>query len=481
MLSYLDYAAFKKNADANGDGHWDCSTLAARWDYHQKAIDVIRILKIDNPSRVLEMGTMGASLVSCSHTIDFAERWDFQGKNPTYLHDARRIPWPISDKQYELFVALRVFQHLAPCQKACFREAKRISKCIILVVPDTYEHSELVSSRGIKYEDLLAWNGGVAPNVVQATRYGTLYFWGDTPRLAYAWLTLKWQMEKQNNTLAQYARRLWRIGSTKGKKIIGSTLKGMGLELRRVPDRKKNAEVVSRVNSHLRAHSGRTGQSVELIGPPGVGKTTLIDHMAQDAINRTWVTSQEVMGCLGDREPVPETFSDYEVLLGLKLEATLKYDFKVTNKDKYSLLAFFRSVADQDIRVRQSGAFTVVDDGLLQNYSNEMGRLYHENRDVFLRLVQNRSVVYMRASEKTVHERIIHRKAAGQLIRIHRGCNDDDLIQFTKRVLEDMTTFVEILEQAHVPVLFLDAWKAPEEYTNQVLEFINGLAHYRCK
>ncbi len=286
MLSYLDYAAFKKTADANVDGHWDSSTLAARWDYHQKAIDVIRLLKIDDPSQVLEMGTMGASLVSGSHTIDFAERWDFQGKNPTYLHDARRIPWPLGDKQYELFVALRVFQHLAPCQKACFQEAKRISKRIILVVPDIYVHRDLESSRGIKHADLLAWNGGVAPNLVQATRYGTLYAWGDASRQAHAWLKLKWLLESQKNILAQYAKRLWRVVLAKGKKIIRSALNGMGLELRRVPDRKKGAAVVSRVHSHLRAHSGKSGQMIEFIGPPGVGKTTLIDHMAQDEIKR---------------------------------------------------------------------------------------------------------------------------------------------------------------------------------------------------
>ena len=45
-----------------------------------------------DPSKVLEMGTMGLQCVIDSHTINFIEKWDFEGKAPTYFHDGRVIP-----------------------------------------------------------------------------------------------------------------------------------------------------------------------------------------------------------------------------------------------------------------------------------------------------------------------------------------------------------------------------------------------------
>ena len=44
-------------------------------------------------------------------------------------------PWPINDKQYDLFIALQVWEHLGNKQSRAFREAIRISKAVILSFP----------------------------------------------------------------------------------------------------------------------------------------------------------------------------------------------------------------------------------------------------------------------------------------------------------------------------------------------------------
>jgi predicted Ser/Thr protein kinase len=55
---------------------------------------------------------------------------------PTYNHDLRIIPWPIKDKQYNIFIALRVFHHMIDKAEECFNEMCRISDFIILVLPE---------------------------------------------------------------------------------------------------------------------------------------------------------------------------------------------------------------------------------------------------------------------------------------------------------------------------------------------------------
>lgn len=174
---YLTFEEYKvRTAEMQGD-HWKPHLVGARWDYHLRTINLIKALDLPDASKILEMGTMGVKCVKNSRTIDFAEKWDFPGKEPDYLHDARQIPWPIADKEYDLFVALRVFQHLTPKQQQCFDEAVRISKKIILVVDEEYNIPAFPESKGISYSDFVKYLNGVHPNIFTPTLMGNLYYW----------------------------------------------------------------------------------------------------------------------------------------------------------------------------------------------------------------------------------------------------------------------------------------------------------------
>lgn len=176
MVKYLSFEEYAQRTKELGGDHWKPQTVTRRWDYHRQAIDVLKGLGLESPKDVLEMGTMGITLVSGSDTIDYTEGWNYEGKKPTYVHDARVLPWPIPDKRYEVFVALRVFQHLAPKQAECVREAMRIAKKVLLVVPPTYTHRTAVDSRGISYTEFLRITG-VHPNRYLSTALGDLYYW----------------------------------------------------------------------------------------------------------------------------------------------------------------------------------------------------------------------------------------------------------------------------------------------------------------
>ena len=96
-----------------------------RWKYYKY---VIRCIKKHEWESCLELGPYVCPLVSHSDVMDYKDH----GLNPKYLHDAKDIPWPISDKQYDLFIALQVWEHLETYQSRCFAEVMRISKNAIL-------------------------------------------------------------------------------------------------------------------------------------------------------------------------------------------------------------------------------------------------------------------------------------------------------------------------------------------------------------
>ena len=178
-VQFIDYLEFAQRACQLEPNHWSSQPLEKRWDYHQKAIDILKTLAIETPADVLEMGTMGVQLVKGSDTLDYAERWNYTGKAPTYLHDGRSIPWPIPAKRYKAFIALRVFQYLIPRQKEAFEEAKRIAENVILVVPrdKAYTPKGLENAIGITREQLTAWNHGRPPTLCLETKLGNLYYW----------------------------------------------------------------------------------------------------------------------------------------------------------------------------------------------------------------------------------------------------------------------------------------------------------------
>lgn len=176
-LNFPDYDSFSEKTKGIKQGHWVSQPVQSRWDYHSRVINLIKSLDIDDPSRVLEMGTVGVQCVIGSHTIDFAEAWNYPGKSPNYMHDARQIPWPIQDKQYDLFVALRVFQHLAPKQKECVQEAMRIADKVIIVSPLQYNIELYPNSKGINYSDFVGYLDGIHPNLFIHTSMGFLYYW----------------------------------------------------------------------------------------------------------------------------------------------------------------------------------------------------------------------------------------------------------------------------------------------------------------
>lgn len=89
----------------------------------------------------LELGPNLQPLVVGADVMDIRALPELQLHPPArfVLHDATRPPWPMADKQYDLFVALQVFEHLRHEQNAAFLEVCRVAQYALISVPIDWE------------------------------------------------------------------------------------------------------------------------------------------------------------------------------------------------------------------------------------------------------------------------------------------------------------------------------------------------------
>jgi hypothetical protein len=129
--------------------------LKRRWPYYREAIALAERL---GPRRVLEIGCRHTPLFPGSDRLDNAAEF-----NPTFLHDATVVPWPVPDRSYDLVIALQVWEHLGDRQREAFSELPRISRYAILSLPFKWRRKNNPSHSGIDDSVVKRWTGGLAP------------------------------------------------------------------------------------------------------------------------------------------------------------------------------------------------------------------------------------------------------------------------------------------------------------------------------
>jgi Methyltransferase domain len=162
-----------------------------RWEYFKVVIDIVNRLK---PQSVLELGPGQHTIVKRCDVMLKPED-DAWGRpvNPigkVILHNATEKPWPVADKQYDLFIALQVWEHLDNKQSRAFREVMRVSRAAILSLPylwDVPPDSRNYPAHHQIDEELIGdWTLQVPPvEVVRIPRTGPEVSKG--PRIIYFW------------------------------------------------------------------------------------------------------------------------------------------------------------------------------------------------------------------------------------------------------------------------------------------------------
>jgi hypothetical protein len=162
-----------------------------RWEYFK---EVIQIIQKEDFKSVVELGPGLLPIVKNADVILNPEEDSFGRPSALggniYRFDATEKPWPIADKQYDLFIALQVWEHLDNKQSRAFREVIRISRAAILSFPYRWEGGEEKPShrahRSLDKELIEDWTlGGRPEKIVEIARTGPEFSKG--PRVIYFW------------------------------------------------------------------------------------------------------------------------------------------------------------------------------------------------------------------------------------------------------------------------------------------------------
>lgn len=156
----MTYAEYLKKVKAINNPYWNKS-FEARWNYLKHVASEINLI---SPNRTLEIGPNRLSLTSCDTlalSIDDVDR-DNLG-NRVFIHDAAALPWDVSDKHYDLVIALQVFEHLTPNQAIIFSEIVRVSKKCILSIPYKWNCPDDPVHHGIDDAMISIWTNGHVP------------------------------------------------------------------------------------------------------------------------------------------------------------------------------------------------------------------------------------------------------------------------------------------------------------------------------
>lgn len=450
-------------------GHWTPETIDQRWEYHSRVVELVKSLNISSPSSVLEMGTMGISCVDNSDTIDYLERWDFPGKEPTYVHDSRVTPWPIKDKQYEVFIALRVFQHLTPSQKEATKEAMRIARKVIIAVPDFYKNKEIAGSKGITYSEFVDFLGGIHPTLYFSTRDEYIYYWDvENPSTlnleAVMRQTRFYNHQALISNTQENAKSLFILEKTKkaARALIGKGRNGF--------QKIMGWRTKSGRNNLSSSGGKRASLHIEFVGHAGIGKSTLCDELKKHVIG-DWLYKEDLPDILPKFLGSESNEDQYLLLLGGKIKNLDHYS--LTSYQKLSLVRYFSDVLLKDL-VRNSSELSpkkfFLDEGLCHNFFEELVDLPDADLKT---LMAGRALVFMQArTNDTIINRIRKReKETGRMTTYHVGLNDDQLKDLAELNLSLFNDFVDRAEALGVPICKIFAEDGLQKNVNQVLEF----------
>lgn len=142
-----------------------------RWVYMNRVAEIVRR---ENPQTILEIGATDRPIALGCDNMDLADNKPFP---LTYIHDATEVPWPIADNQYDMVIAMQVFEHLVGKQQQAFKEVMRVSKSAILTFPDRW-HCPGDCHHNITPQIVQDWTLGVLPQeVIETSVRRVVYYW----------------------------------------------------------------------------------------------------------------------------------------------------------------------------------------------------------------------------------------------------------------------------------------------------------------
>jgi hypothetical protein len=186
-MDLMNYEDFQELLNSERGSYYE-----GRWAYFNEVINIIQ--EEEDIKKVLELGPSFQTIVKNCDIMVKPENdvWGRPQKHISmeYEHDATETPWPIKDKEYDLFIALQVWEHLGDKQEEAFKEVMRTSKMAILSFPYLWDcpkdNANYPEHHMIDEKIIAQWTLNVEPvKVIKIPRTGDRVSKG--PRIIYFW------------------------------------------------------------------------------------------------------------------------------------------------------------------------------------------------------------------------------------------------------------------------------------------------------
>ena len=164
MRKYLNYIHYLEKVKELDDIYWT-ETAEKRWEYIHVVLSQLKVMK---PKTILELGSNNINLTTFSDNMCLKkDDIDVENMmNRKYIQDALKMPWKaIRKKQYDVFIALQVFEHLRGKQAEVFKQIQRVSNTAILSFPFEWEYADFIHT-GITKNTINKWTCGMRPEEI---------------------------------------------------------------------------------------------------------------------------------------------------------------------------------------------------------------------------------------------------------------------------------------------------------------------------
>ena len=196
VVAGLDRLRRRPPAPVRALRRYEIVALADRVRYYRVRIDYMTVaagiaselIRRRGLRSALELGPHLRPLIVGADVMDLVEQPDLEAEGRVILHDASKVPWPVADRRYDLFVALQVFEHLGSSQPAAFREVRRVARHAIISLPIDWVMADPTDAHHqLSNETALAWFRPVAPTRIELGNGGPkkrfIYVFEDLPPL----------------------------------------------------------------------------------------------------------------------------------------------------------------------------------------------------------------------------------------------------------------------------------------------------------
>ncbi|WP_035578951.1 AAA family ATPase [Halomonas sp. TG39a] len=205
---------------------------------------------------------------------------------------------------------------------------------------------------------------------------------------------------------------------------------------------------------------------IEIIGCPGVGKSTLIDYMEEKELIKGLICTKLWATRLQRNNKIASAYTsilDYKIM---SLE-----DERV--RSRYLRHAIIPRAMDKYIENNKNPTVLLIDEGLFHHFKYEISDNWEQNKFIFSKLMEKRILVHMIARPEIIAERILKRyRETGNLLPYYKNKQECEIIEYCRKAQEKRKKVIRKFKTRGVPVLTINAEDSSQENTKYIDDFV---------